>query len=115
MSADVTSITENKKLSKSSKSKANKITNNDLLHDGLVAEENTPMEVDCNEVLNKDINHEIKKEPMSGNSEHHQDSLKILQEFVKEKLHRTVLSFADFKKLLLLRQTGKWSGLAVYY
>ena len=85
--------------------------NNDLLHDGLIAEEHTPMEVDCNELMNNDINHEIKKEPVSVNSEHHQDSLKILQEFVKEKLHRTVLSFADFKKLILLRQTGKWSGL----
>ena len=83
--------------------------NNDVLHEVLTAEEHSPMEVDCKEVTNNDINHELKKEPLSANS----DSLKILQEFVREKLHRTVLSFADFKKLLLLRQTGKWSSLEI--
>ena len=77
--------------------------NNDVLHEVLTAEENSPMEVDCKEMTSNDVNHEIKKEPLTANS----DPLKILQEFVREKLHRTVLSFADFKKLLLLRQTGK--------
>ena len=85
--------------------------NNDVLHEVVTAEEHSPMEVDCKEMTNNDVmNHELKKEPLSANS----DSLKILQEFVREKLHRTVLSFADFKKLLLLRQTGKWSSLEIF-
>ena len=65
------------------------------------------MEVDCKEVASKDLNNDIKKEPLSHNSEHLIDVLNVLQDFVREKLHRTVLSFADFKKLLLLRQTGE--------
>ena len=82
--------------------------NNDTLHEEPTPEEHSPMEIDCKEVTtNNDLNHEIKKEPLSANGEHFQDLLKILQEFVQEKLHRTVLSFADFKKLLLLRQTGE--------
>ena len=82
--------------------------NNDTLHEGPVAEEHSPMEIDCKEIANSDFNHDLHKEPFSANGEHLQDSLKILQEFVREKLHRTVLSLADFKRLLLLRQTGEW-------
>ena len=73
----------------------------------LVVEEHSPMEIDCKEVASSDLNHDLHKEPFSANGEHLQNSLKILQEFVQEKLHRTVLSLADFKRLLLLRQTGE--------
>ncbi|XP_068672211.1 DNA-directed RNA polymerase III subunit RPC5-like isoform X1 [Montipora foliosa] len=109
--ADAISSTENKKASKSTKSKANKVLSNDRLHDGLLTdEEHSPMEVDCKEVIHNEHNHEITKESLSVNNEHYSDSRTILQEFVKEKLHRTVLSFADFKKLLLLRQTASGPG-----
>ena len=82
--------------------------NHDTLHEGTIAEEHSPMEIDCKEVAGSDLNHDLHKEPFSANGEHLQDSLKILQEFVREKLHRTVLSLADFKRLLLLRQTGEY-------
>ena len=104
VSADSASVAGNKKLPKSPKSKANHVMNHDTLHEGAVVEELSPMEIDCKEVASSDLNH---KEPFSANGEHLQDSLKILQEFVREKLHRTVLSLADFKRLLLLRQTGE--------
>ena len=107
LSADAVSVAGNKKLPKSSKSKANHVANHDTLHEGTVAEEHSPMEIDCKEVAGSDLNHDLHKEPFSANGEHLQDSLKILQEFVREKLHRTVLSLADFKRLLLLRQTGE--------
>ena len=83
--------------------------NSDLTNEGPNPEEHSPMEVDCKEVTsNTVVNHAIKKEPMPvANGEHFADALKVLQEFVREKLHRTVLSFAEFKKLLLLRQTGE--------
>ena len=114
-SADAISSAENKKASKSTKSKANKVLSNDRLHDGLPTdEEHSPMEVDCKEVIHNEHNHEITKESLSVNNEHYSDSRTILQEFVKEKLHRTVLSFADFKKLLLLRQTGKLHSLKIH-
>lgn len=107
LSADSVSVAGNKKLPKSSKSKANHVMNHDTLHEGLAAEEHSPMEIDCKEVASSDSNHDLHKEPFSANGEHLQDLLKILQEFVREKLHRTVLSLADFKRLLLLRQTGE--------
>lgn len=107
VSADSASVAGNKKLLKSSKSKANHVMNHDTLHEGPVTEEHSPMEIDCKEVASGDCNHELHKEPFPANGEHLQDSLKILQEFVREKLHRTVLSLADFKRLLLLRQTGE--------
>lgn len=111
-SADHSSSTENKKLPKSSKSKANHVMNNDTIHEEPTPEEHLPMEVDCKETTSNVSNHniKIKKEPLSANDEHFQDSLNILQEFVREKLHRTVLSFAEFKKLLLLRQTASSPG-----
>ena len=106
--ADSASVAANKKLPKSSKSKANHVMNHDMLHEGPVTEEHSPMEIDCKEVTGNDCNHEERnKEPLSANGEHLQPSLRILQEFVREKLHRTVLSLADFKRLLLLRQTGE--------
>ena len=88
--------------------------NNDTIHEEPIPEEHLPMEVDCKETTSNVSNHniKIKKEPLSANDEHFQESLNILQEFVREKLHRTVLSFAEFKKLLLLRQTGEWIFLA---
>ncbi|KAM7448595.1 DNA-directed RNA polymerase III subunit RPC5 [Porites harrisoni] len=110
-SSDPSTSTENKKLSKPSKSKANHIMNNDLTNEGPNPEEHSPMEVDCKEVTSNNVNHAIKKEPMPvANGEHFADALKVLQEFVREKLHRTVLSFAEFKKLLLLRQTASSPG-----
>ena len=106
--ADPSTSTESKKLSKPSKSKANHIMNNDLMNERPNPEEHSPMEVDCKEVTSNLVNHVIKKEPMPvANGEHFPDALKVLQEFVREKLHRTVLSFSEFKKLLLLRQTGE--------
>lgn len=81
------------------------------LHEDVAHEEHSPMEIDCKEVKSNELNHQENKQPLSANSEQFQDLLSILQEFVREKLHRTVLSFADFKNLLLLRQTGKWSNL----
>ena len=105
--ADSATVTTNKKVSKPSKSKANHVMNHETLHEGPVAEEHSPMEIDCKEVTSNDMNHELRKEPLSTNDTHVQDSLNILQEFVREKLHRTVLSLADFKRLLLLRQTGE--------
>lgn len=81
--------------------------NHDMLHEAPFGEEHSPMEIDCKDVASSDINHELRKEPFAANGEHLQDSLIILQEFVHEKLHRTVLSLADFKRLLLLRQTGE--------
>ena len=107
VSVDSASVGGNKKLPKSSKSKANHVMNHDTLREGPVAEEHSPMEIDCQEVASSDFNHDLHKEPFSANGEHLQDSLRILQEFVREKLHRTVLSLADFKRLLLLRQTGE--------
>ena len=107
VSADSSSVAGNKKLPKSPKSKANHVMNHDTLHEGAVVEELSPMEIDCKEVASSDLNHDLHKEPFSANGEHLQDSLKILQEFIREKLHRTVLSLADFKRLLLLRQTGE--------
>lgn len=65
------------------------------------------MEIDCKEVACNNMNHGLRKEPLATNDTHVQDLLKILQDFVREKLHRTVLSLADFKRLLLLRQTGE--------
>ncbi|CAH3013932.1 unnamed protein product [Porites evermanni] len=110
-SSDPSTSTENKKLSKPSKSKVNHIMNNDLTNEGPNSEEHSPMEVDCKEVTSNNVNHAIKKEPMPvANGEHFADALKVLQEFVREKLHRTVLSFAEFKKLLLLRQTASSPG-----
>lgn len=65
-----------------------------------------PMEVDCKEVAsNSHISNSFAKAPM--NIEHLTEVLKVLEDFVRKKLCRTVLSFAEFKKLLLLRQTGK--------
>ncbi len=81
--------------------------NHDMLHESPVTEEQSPMEIDCKEVASNDLNHEQRKEPIAANDEHLHGLLKILQEFVREKLHRTVLSLADFKRLLLLRQTGE--------
>ena len=116
-SADVSfGGSDNKKTaSKSTKAKANKVMNNDILpHDGHADEEHSPMEIDCKEVIHNEHNQEVKKEPLSADNEHFPDSRSILEEFVKEKLHRTVLSFADFKNLLLLRQTGKCCTYEVF-
>ncbi|XP_044185090.1 DNA-directed RNA polymerase III subunit RPC5-like isoform X1 [Acropora millepora] len=112
-SADVSfGGSDNKKAaSKSAKAKANKVMNNDILpHDGHADVEHSPMEIDCKEVIHNEHNQEVKKEPLSADNEHFPDSRSILEEFVKEKLHRTVLSFADFKNLLLLRQTASGPG-----
>ena len=82
--------------------------NHNTSQDGSTEEEHLPMEIDCKEVASNNMNHELRKEPLATNDTHVQDLLKILQDFVREKLHRTVLSLADFKRLLLLRQTGEW-------
>lgn len=89
--------------------------NNDTLsHDGHADEEHSPMEIDCKEVIHNEENQEVKKEPLPADNEHFPDPRSILEEFVREKLHRTVLSFADFKNLLLLRQTGKCCTYVVF-
>ena len=73
----------------------------------------SPMEVDCQSiavgVYSDSAAGELNsKMPISvSNSEHSEQLMETLKQFVHDKLHRTVLSFADFKKLLLLRQTGK--------
>ncbi|XP_048575681.1 DNA-directed RNA polymerase III subunit RPC5-like isoform X2 [Nematostella vectensis] len=66
-------------------------------------ESSTPMEVE--EFVDTGDIH-VTKQPLSADSEHFQEVFKRLQDFVSEKLHRTVLSFAEFKRLLLLKQTA---------
>ncbi|RMX48356.1 hypothetical protein pdam_00016298 [Pocillopora damicornis] len=100
----------NKRVSKPSKSKSNHVMNHNTSQDGSTEEEHLPMEIDCKEVASNNMNHELRKEPLATNDTHVQDLLKILQDFVREKLHRTVLSLADFKRLLLLRQTASSPG-----
>ena len=84
--------------------------NHNTSQDGSTEEEHLPMEIDCKEVASNNMNLELRKEPLATNDTHVQDLFKILQDFVREKLHRTVLSLADFKRLLLLRRTGEWSN-----
>ncbi|XP_066026635.1 DNA-directed RNA polymerase III subunit RPC5-like isoform X1 [Pocillopora verrucosa] len=100
----------NKRVSKPSKSKSNHVMNHNTSQDGSTEEEHLPMEIDCKEVASNNMNHELRKEPLATNDTHVQDLLKILQDFVREKLHRTVLSLADFKRLLLLRRTASSPG-----
>lgn len=71
----------------------------------------SPLQIDCQTIPAGAHNDyslgDLNNMPVSS-SEHSEQILETLKEFVREKLHRTVLSFADFKKLLLLRQTGKF-------
>lgn len=65
------------------------------------------MEVDCKEVTRTDeTNTSLSKAPLTMDSEHFEEAFVKLQDFVCSKLNRTILSFKEFKRLLLLKQTG---------
>ncbi|XP_022806611.1 DNA-directed RNA polymerase III subunit RPC5-like [Stylophora pistillata] len=110
ITSDSCSSAGSKRVSKPSNSKSNHVMNHNTLHEGSSEEQHLPMEIDCKEVASNNMNPQLPKEPLSTNDTHVRDTLKILQDFVHEKLHRTVLSLADFKRLLLLRQTASSPG-----
>lgn len=110
ITSDSCSSAGSKRVSKPSNSKSNHVMNHITLHKGSSEEQHLPMEIDCKEVASNNMNPQLPKEPLSTNDTHVRDTLKILQDFVHEKLHRTVLSLADFKRLLLLRQTASSPG-----
>lgn len=110
ITSDSCSSAGSKRVSKPSNSKSNHVMNHITLHEGSSEEQHLPMEIDCKEVASNNRNPQLPKEPLSTNDTHVRDTLKILQDFVHEKLHRTVLSLADFKRLLLLRQTASSPG-----
>lgn len=102
-----------KKPSKSSKTnhvindKTSTTNNNDK--DMPVPRSPSPMEVDCKEVpISNDTDSSLSKPPLLD-SEQSDALFNILQDFVCNKLNRTILSIKEFKRLLLLKQTGMWS------
>jgi hypothetical protein len=115
-SLDSTHGSEIKKSPKVSKATANHVMTDQATsdmngNDTDIPRSVSPMEVDCKGVTRNeqmDTDGVLPNAPLSEDSEYFEEAFKKLQDFVCEKLQRTVLSFKEFKRLLLLKQTG-WS------